>query len=265
MARSRPGFYSTIEYIGPRPQKPKRPHFFGGWVILVIAVGIGFWFGRPLVPFLKATQQVVSTEQAEILISSLASSADPAQRLAAAALAHSGEKITYDPSYYKIAYPDGDIAPAKGASADVVIRCVRKLGIDLQKEIHEDMTGNFRHYPQLWNALGPDTNIDHRRVANLQRFFERKGQTLTASRNPEDYRPGDIIVWELANADKHIGIVVPGPGEHAGEPWVVHNMGAGVKWENLLFDFKIDAHFRYPSAAAAAPPQAQATGEEPSI
>jgi len=265
MARSRPGFYSTIEYIGARPQKPKRPHFFGGWVILVISVGIACWFGRPLVPFLKATQEGVTMEQAEVLISTLADSANPGQRLAAAALSHSGENITYDPAYYKIAYPDGDIAPAKGAAADVVIRCVRKLGIDLQKEVHEDMAEHFRLYPQLWNASGPDTNIDHRRVANLQRFFERKAQTITPSREASDYRPGDIVIWTLANADTHIGIVVPGPGNHLGEAWVIHNIGAGVKWENILFDYKIEAHFRYPAAPEAAPAQAQVESEAPSI
>lgn len=248
MARSRPGFYSTIEYIGPRPQKPKRPNFFGGWVIVVIAVGIGFWFGRPLVPFLKATQEGVSIEQAELLIASLEESKESGSRLAAAALAHSGEEITFDASYYKIPYPNGDVAPGKGAAADVVIRCLRKLGIDLQKEVHEDMAQNFRLYPQLWGALGPDKSIDHRRVANLQRFFERKGETLTPSREASDYRPGDIVIWSLANADQHIGIVVPGPGDRAHEAWVVHNMGSGVKWEGVLFDFKPQAHFRYPVA-----------------
>jgi|LakMenEpi03Aug12_release.lakeMendotaPanAssembly.Ray.scaffolds.fasta_scaffold381600_2 uncharacterized protein YijF (DUF1287 family) len=265
MARSRQGYYSTIEYIGPRPQKPKRRNFFGGWVILVIAIGIGCWFGRPLVPFLKAAQEGVSMEQAEILISSLQDSPDPARRLAAAALIHSGENIAYDPAYYRIAYPDGDVAPNKGAEADVVIRCVRKLGIDLQKEVHEDMKAHFRYYPQLWDASGPDTNIDHRRVANLQRFFERKGTTLSASRDAADYQPGDIVIWSLANADKHIGIIVPGPGTHMAEPWVVHNIGTGVKWENTLFDYKIEAHFRYPAAKDSTPPKATAISEAPSI
>ena len=245
--RSKPIFYSTIEYIGPRPQKRKRPHFFGGWVIVVIAVGIAFWFGRPLVPFLKATQEAVSTEQVALLISSLEKSEEFGPRLAGAALAHSRDTIVFDPSYYKISYPNGDVAPRKGAAADVIIRCYRKLGIDLQKEVHEDMANHFRLYPQLWAALAPDTNIDHRRVANLRRFFERKGQSLTPSRDPADYQPGDIVIWSLANAEAHIGIVVPGSGNRAGEAWVVHNMGAGMKWENVLFDYKIEGHFRYPA------------------
>lgn len=247
MARPRPGFYSTIEYIGPRPQKPKRRHFFGGWVILVISLGVASWFGRPLVPFLKATQQGPSLEQAGLLISSLEESRETSRRLAASALAYSNEDIAFDAAYYKIAYPNGDIAPSKGSAADLVIRCCRQLGIDLQQEVHEDMAAHFRSYPQLWGALAPDGNIDHRRIANLERFLERKAKVLTTSREPADYQPGDIVVWSLANAEKHIGIVVPGPGKRANEPWVVHHKDTVVKWEDVLFDYKIDGHFRFPA------------------
>jgi uncharacterized protein len=247
MARPRPGFYSTIEYIGPRPQKPKRRHFFGGWVILVISVGIASWFGRPLVPFLKATQEGPSLEQAGLLISSLEETPGTGHRLAAAALSYSSEEITYDGSYYKIAYPNGDIASNKGSAADLIIRCCRQLGIDLQQEVHEDMAAHFRLYPQLWGAMAPDRHIDHRRIANLERFFERHATVLTPSRQPADYQPGDIVVWSLANAEKHVGIVVPGPGKRADEPWVVHHKDTTVKWEDVLFDYKIDAHFRYPA------------------
>lgn len=244
MSRRKTNFYNTIEYIGPRPQKPRRTNVFGGWVILAIAVGVGFWFARPLLPLLNA--QGVSLEQADVISRSLDKTDKPAQKLAAAALRHSGEQITYDPSYYRIAYPNGDIPAGKGAATDVVIRCLRQIGIDLQQEVHEDMKDNFRLYPQLWSANEPDANIDHRRVENLQRFFERKHADQTISRDPADYRPGDIVVWSLADAKKHIGIIVPGPGEHMSEPWVVHNIGAGVKWENILFDYKIEGHFRYP-------------------
>ena len=246
MARRKPGFYSTIEYIGPRPTKPKkRPMIFGGWVIVVIALGLGFWFGRPLVPLLKAEQ--ATPQQAEVISASLDQSQESGQRLAAAALRRTLEDITFDPAYYRIAYPMGDIPPGKGAAADVIIRSLRAIEVDLQVDVHEDINENFRLYPQLWNAMGPDKNIDHRRIANLQRFFERKGETLSTAREADQYLPGDIVIWSLSNADKHIGIVVPGPGEHMSEPWVVHNIGAGVKWENILFDYKIEAHFRYPS------------------
>lgn len=245
MPRRKPGFYSTLEYIGPRPQKPKRQNVFGGWVILLIALGVAFWFGQPFLQLLKA--EGVSTEQAELLSSSLDESSDPGQRLAAAALRRSSEDITYDPAYYRIAYPNGDIPPGKGAAADVVIRCLRQIGVDLQVEVHEDMQANFRHYPQLWDASAPDPNIDHRRVDNLQRFFERHSETLSTSRDAAEYQAGDIVIWSLANADRHIGIVVPGPGQHSNEPWIVHNIGSGVKWENTLFDYKVVGHYRYPA------------------
>ncbi len=246
MARRRPSFHSTIEYIGPRPEKPKRRPFFGGWVILVIALGVGGWAIRPLVPHLKATQQGPSLEQADLLISSLRATSDTGCRLAAAALAYSHEDVVHDSAYYKITYPNGDIPSHKGAAADVIIRCFRGLGIDLQQELHEDMTAEFRPYPQLFGARAPDTNIDHRRVPNLERFFERKGEVLTPSREAADYRPGDIVVWSLGDAEKHIGIIVPGPGDRAGQPWVVHHKDSRVKWEDVLFDFQIDSHFRYP-------------------
>lgn len=252
MARNRSAFYDTIEYIGPRPQKPKRRNFFGGWVILVIAVGIATWFGRPLVPFLKAANQDVTLEQVGAQIVTLQQSGLPGDRIAAAALAHSGDEVTFSPDYYKIDYPNGDIKPGKGGPADVIIRCFRKIGVDLQQQVHEDMAENFRSYPQLWGALTTDTSIDHRRIPNLQRFFERKGETLPNSRDAADYKPGDVVVWSLANAEPHIGIVVPAPENHPGEMWVVHNMGKGVKWENVLFDFKVEAHFRYPKQAPAA-------------
>lgn len=250
MPRPRSGFYNTIEYIGPRPQKPKRKNFFGGWVIIVIAVGMGFWFGRPYMSIVRAGNQEASMEQADILIASLKESKTFGNDLAAAALAHSGQDISYDPSYYKIDYPNGDVPSNKGVAADVLIRTYREMDMDLQQLVHEDMTENFRVYPQLWSASGPDTNIDHRRVANLQRFFERKGESLSVSRNAADYKPGDIVVWSLANAEMHIGIVVPGPGGRSNEAWVVHNMGVGVKWENVLFDYSIQRHFRFPAETA---------------
>lgn len=251
MARKRQGFYSTIEYIGPRPQKPKRPNFFGGWVILAIALGIATWFGKPLVPFLKATQQVASIQHAEVLISMLEDTGKPGDRLAAAALMHAQQEVSFDPSYYEIPYPGGDLPSGKGVAADVVIRSFRKIGMDLQKEVHEDMTAHFRLYPQLWGATAPDRNIDHRRVANLRRYFERKGEILEPSRNPSDYRPGDIVIWSLADAEPHIGIVVPGPAHSGGEAWVVHHIGGStVKWEGVLFDYRIEAHFRHPAQAA---------------
>jgi uncharacterized protein len=247
MARKHSTFYDTIEYIGPRPQKPKRRNFFGGWVIFAIAAGAGFWFGRPLLPLASAAS--ASAEEANLLIPALRQSGLTGDLLAAAALAHSRESVSYDAAYYKVAYPGGDVPPNKGVAADVVVRCFRKLGIDLQVEVHEDMRDNFREYPQLWGAAEPDNHIDHRRVPNLDRFFSRHGESLSVTRNVSDYRPGDIVVWALDDGQPHIGIVVPGPGAASADPWVVHNIraGAGVRWENHLFEYKIISHYRYPA------------------
>ncbi len=249
MAKRRSGFYDTIDYIGPRPSKPKRPNFFGGWVILAIAAGMVFWFGKPLLPFLKAAQAGATSEQAGQLVEMLETSDRKGDRLAAAALAHSTEDVMYDPAYYMIDYPGGDVPPNKGVAADVVVRCYRQLGIDLQELVHEDMSRNFRLYPQLWNSPAPDTNIDHRRVPNLQRYFHRHGEKLPVSRTSGDYQPGDIVVWAIANAETHIGIVVPGPGDRSSEPWIVHNIGAGVVWDDVLFDYQILGHYRYPAGS----------------
>ncbi|MEI6674761.1 MAG: DUF1287 domain-containing protein [Verrucomicrobiota bacterium] len=250
MAKQRSGFYHTIEYIGPRPQKPKRQNFFGGWVILVIAAAITFWFGRPLVPFLRAAQTGASLEQANLLIGALERSGSFGDRLAAAALTHSLKPISYDPAYYTIPYPNGDVPSTKGKAEDVIIRCYRQLGVDLQVEVHEDMAKSFTLYPQIFPGVtAPDSNMDHRRTLNLQRFFSRKGIELSRSRNSTDYQAGDIVVWALVgkhSAEAHIGIVVPSPDGNTSQPWVVHHLDSNMKWENALFDYQILGHYRYP-------------------
>lgn len=247
--RHNSSFYETIEYIGPKPEKKpaRKSGGFGGWVIMVLAIGVGAWFGRPLVPFLKATQQRVTTEQVALMISELSEAPEKGKHLAAAAIGHSREPVLYDNSYYKMGYPNGDIPAGKGNAADVIVRCYRRIGVDLQQLVHEDMRSNFREYPQLWDALAPDPSIDHRRIPNLARFFERKGESLPITRNAMDYLPGDIVVWTLANAEMHIGIVAPGAGDRQGEPWVVHHMDKTPVWANELFDFQIHGHYRYPT------------------
>jgi uncharacterized protein YijF (DUF1287 family) len=256
MATKRSGFYHTIEYIGPRPQKPKRQNFFGGWVILVIAGLIAFWFGKPLLPFLRAAQAGASLEQTHLLIGSLQRADAFGDRLAAAALEQSLRPVSYESAYYKIPYPNGDVPYSKGKAEDVIVRSYRQLGTDLQQEVHEDMQANFSLYPQIFPGVtAPDPNMDHRRTLNLQRFFSRKGEELPRSRNAKDYHPGDIVVWALVgnqSAEAHIGIVVPNPDGNAFQPWVVHHLDSTVKWENSLFNYQILGHYRYaPSRPAA--------------
>src|SRR5210317_1424135 len=93
------------------------------------------------------------------------------ERLCKAALDLTLIDVVYDPGYYVIDYPMGDIPENRGVCTDVVIRAYRALGIDLQKEVHEDMKANFKEYPANWGLNHPDKNIDHRRVPNLMVFF----------------------------------------------------------------------------------------------
>src|SRR3569832_1658046 len=93
------------------------------------------------------------------------------ERLAAAAAEQTKQNISYDPRYFKIAYPGGDIPVGLGVCTDVVIRAYRQAGIDLQVEVHDDMAAAFPAYPNMWDRSSPDPNIDHRRVPNLMVFF----------------------------------------------------------------------------------------------
>jgi uncharacterized protein YijF (DUF1287 family) len=167
-------------------------------------------------------------------------------RVAAAAFERTKESVVYDPAYVRIPYPNGDVPPGRGVCTDVVIRTYRALGIDLQKEVHEDMAANFAVYPKDFGLRRPDRNIDHRRVPNLRKFFERHGQTLPITREASDYRPGDIVTWDLGTGQQHIGIVSDRRAALFGSRRkIVHNIGAGQVLEDVLFDWPITGHYRF--------------------
>lgn len=168
-----------------------------------------------------------------------------AQKLSDAALSLTKDKVTYDPAYYSIKYPNGDVASDKGVCTDVVIRAYRKLGIDLQKEVHEDMKKNFSKYPKKFGLKRPDTNIDHRRVPNLMVFFAKFGQSKSIETNPALYAPGDIVTWLLPGNLTHIGIVVNKKSADGKRYLIVHNIGAGQVIEDCLFKFDITGHYQY--------------------
>lgn len=170
-----------------------------------------------------------------------------AERLNAAALERTRHRVVYDPAYVRLAYPGGDVAADRGVCADVVIRAYRALGIDLQQAVHEDMQAAFAAYPPHWGLTRPDPNIDHRRVPNLEAFFTRQGAALPPSDDPADYRPGDVVAWNLKGRSgflPHIGIVTDRVGI-TGRPQVVHNIGAGPRLEDVLFDWPITGHYRW--------------------
>jgi uncharacterized protein YijF (DUF1287 family) len=153
--------------------------------------------------------------------------------------------VTYYPGYYRIAYPNGDLPEDKGVCTDVIIRAYRKLGIDLQKEVHEDIKANFSSYPGYWGLTKPDPNIDHRRVPNLMKFFTRNGKVQPISDNPADYLPGDLVCWDLGGGITHIGIVVDLKSSDGLRNLITHNIGGGQVLADCLFRFKIIGHFYY--------------------
>ena len=156
-----------------------------------------------------------------------------------------GKTTSYDPSYQKLDYPNGDVPIETGVCSDVIIRAFRKANVDLQKDVHEDMQANFAAYPTRWGLKGPDTNIDHRRVPNLMTFFNRKGKSLT-SMSADGFLPGDVVTWDLGGGYDHIGIVSNvwyKPTQHY---LVVHNIGNnGTHMDDSLFAWKITGHYRY--------------------
>jgi len=167
------------------------------------------------------------------------------ERLADSTYTLTKQQVIYDPSYYPLKYPNGDVPSDKGVCTDVIIRAYRKMGIDLQKEVHQDMKKNFSVYPKKWGLKTTDRNIDHRRVPNLMVFFSRYGIELTKSTDAKDYLPGDIVCWDLGGGVTHIGIVSNKKSKASTNYMIVHNIGAGQVLEDCLFRFKIIGHYRY--------------------
>ena len=177
--------------------------------------------------------------------SSLMIEKDFAEKLSDAAISITKDKVTYEPKYVSIPYPNGDVPKNTGVCTDVVIRSYRKLGIDLQKEVHEDMKKNFSLYPKTWGLRSTDTNIDHRRVPNLQVFFTRKGKSLGVSDKVSDYKTGDLVTWMINDKLPHIGIVTNKKSADGKRNLIVHNVGAGQVLEDCLFQYKITGRYRY--------------------
>ena len=192
----------------------------------------------------RASTVLFDVRRILVVIASLSiaaiASADP--RLAKAAAEQIGVTKHYDPSYVRLAYPGGDVPLDRGVCTDVVIRAFRTIGVDLQREVHEDMRRSFREYPQMWGLRAPDRNIDHRRVPNLMAFFARKGK-----RHGRDaaYEPGDVVAWRLPSGLHHIGVVSETRVPRADRYFMIHNIGAGAASEDILYQFEILGHYRW--------------------
>jgi len=174
------------------------------------------------------------------------------KHIAEAAFKQVGATVSYDPGYTRIPYPGGDVPMERGVCTDVVIRALRANGYDLQKLVHEDLVKNFKQYPHLWNLPGPDTNIDHRRVPNLQTFFTRHGMQLPVPKTGADVDPGDFIVWRLPVSKLlHIGVVSTRFTPDHTRPLMIHNIGHGAQEEDVLFAFDIIAHYRWSAGVSS--------------
>jgi uncharacterized protein len=168
------------------------------------------------------------------------------RRLVAAAIERTSHTVRYDPAYVRIPYPNGDVPAGTGVCTDEIIRSYRAVGIDLQKEVDEDILRAPSAYPlKSFGVSHPDTNIDHRRVPNLMVFFARSGEKLAITANAHDYSPGDLVAWNLGANVTHIGIVVDRRSAGSGRYMIVHNIGRGPQMEDVLFDWKIIGHYRY--------------------
>lgn len=198
---------------------------------------------------IKVFREIVGTIAAISITLSVSSQEKESfqEALAKAAIERTFHEVTYDGSYIDIQYPEGDVPPNIGVCSDVVIRSYRKLGVDLQVLVHEDMKKNFGAYPaaRIWGQSKPDTNIDHRRVPNLQTFFSRHGTSLEVSLDPGDYLPGDLVTWLLPGNLPHIGIVSQKKSKDGKRPLIVHNIGAGPQLEDMLFTYEITGHYRF--------------------
>lgn len=165
-------------------------------------------------------------------------------KLVRAARGQVGVTVVYDPAYVALKFPDGDVPEDRGVCTDVVIRALRRaLDLDLQRLVNEDMRANFSRYPQNWGLTRTDRNIDHRRVPNLQTWFRRHGESLAASNDPAEYRPGDIVTSLVAGNLPHV-MIVSDRRSPAGVPLVIHNIGRGAQEEDMLFAYPLTGHYR---------------------
>lgn len=195
---------------------------------------------------LRSSQQAITLPQTELQAAvQVKPNATPLEKVNAAAIEQTTYTKTYDASYVKLGYPNGDVPKETGVCADVIVRAFRAGGIDLQKELHEDMTGNFSKYPKKWGARRPDRNIDHRRVPNLMTWFDRQGKSQPMTKDNKAYLPGDVVAWELGSGLVHIGMVSKIKIEGAERYAVVHNIGVGAQLEDVLFAWKMIGHYRY--------------------
>jgi uncharacterized protein YijF (DUF1287 family) len=199
------------------------------------------------VTFLNPAYAYRALMTAFVLLMAMPSHADTTKinTLIDAAIAQTKHQVTYDGSYRRIPYPNGDVPAHIGVCTDVIIRAYRAIGIDLQQRVHEDMRAAFSTYPKVWGLTRPDSNIDHRRVPNLQTYFRRHRAALAVTREAQKFKAGDMVTWMLPGNLPHIGIVTNQHTPDGKRPLIVHNIGQGPRVEDMLFTYPITGHYRF--------------------
>ncbi len=144
-----------------------------------------FYFSLILLTFLTCAQK--SNDINDVVAEATPNSFN--EKLAMAAISIVDPNIVYTPSYISIKYPNGDVPVKTGVCSDVVIRAYRKLGIDLQKEVHEDMKANFSKYPTKWGLKKTDTNIE-----SIGRGYEKPITTNKTASGRAQNRRVDLII-----------------------------------------------------------------------
>lgn len=224
----------------------KRRTFRATWVGVLLAFVAGVPATAHAAGATRPIQAVPASNQAVSAGFAAPSNALRVEMLVTAAVSQIGRTTLYDPAYVRLAYPGGDVPIDRGVCTDVIIRAFRAIGIDLQLAVHEDMVRHFSSYPRTGRST-PDANIDHRRVKNLAVFFNRSGAAVPVTQRPSDYLPGDVVMWDVGGL-AHTGLVAdalaPGTDRHT----IVHNIGDGTQMEDILFEFPITGHFRYPAS-----------------
>ncbi|HEY2365958.1 MAG TPA: DUF1287 domain-containing protein [Polyangiaceae bacterium] len=150
--------------------------------------------------------------------------------------------VSYDPSWYSIRYPNGDVDASIGVCTDVVIRGYRAINVDFQKLVHEDVVRNPAAYEPYVKT--PDATIDHRRVGPLLTYLRRHAHSLDKN---GDYQAGDIVVISFnacpSCSPQHVGVVSDRKGPR-GIPLLIHNMGPTPREDDTLDAWTHLGHFR---------------------
>jgi uncharacterized protein YijF (DUF1287 family) len=149
----------------------------------------------------------------------------------------------YIERYVSIPYPGGDVPRSEGVCSDTVIRALRNAGLDLQREVHEDILRAPAAYPMVEKV---DASINHRRVRTLLPWFQRHFQTLPRGAK---FMPGDVVFFDTfprREGPDHLGVVSDGVGA-SGLPLIINNWteGATDAEMDLLSWVPVTHHFRW--------------------